>query len=290
MKLGISSYAYSKLTSTGKMDIFDVIKKTKEIGYDAIEFSNLPATGKEKVKLAKKVKLACENEDLYIANYATPADMLKGSEGNLLNEIERLKSEVLIAKTLGVDKMRHDATFGYNASDPKARSFEKNLPIIAEGCYKLTEYAKDFGIKTMVENHGKYSQDSSRIEMLVNEVDNDNFGVLLDVGNFLCVDENPIEAMGRLITYAFHVHFKDFHVKPGINFNPGEGWFLTRYGNYLRGAIIGHGEVPLAQCINILNAYNYNGTLSIEFEGMEDPLLGVTLGYKNLKRLVNKDN
>lgn len=290
MKLGISSYAYSKLTKKGAMDIFDVIKKTKEIGYDAIEFSGLPAEGDKKIELAKKVKLACKNEGLYIANYATSADLLKGSEGILDNEVKRIKEEVLIANELGVDKMRHDSSFGYEAGEIGARSFEKQVDRIAKGCYEITQFAKEFGIKTMVENHGRYSQDSQRMELLVNTVDNDNFGLLVDVGNFLCVDEDPIEALGRLITYAFHIHFKDFHVKEGSLFNPGEGWFYTRYGTYLRGAIIGHGDIPLNQCINIMKAYNYKGTLSIEFEGMEDPILGVTLGYKNLKRLVETAN
>ncbi|MBN2852850.1 MAG: sugar phosphate isomerase/epimerase [Clostridia bacterium] len=290
MKLGISAYSYSRLLNNGGMDLFDVIKKTKEIGFDAIEFSGLPATGQDKVELAKKIRLACEKEELYIANYATAADMLSGSYGLLKDEIERLKKEVIIAQTLGVDKMRHDATFGYQASDPKARSFEHRLPVIAEGCYQVTKYAEEFGIKTMVENHGRYSQDSHRIEMLVNHVDQDNFGVLLDVGNFLCVDEDPVQAMGTLITYAFHIHFKDFHIKAGNEFNPGEGWFCSRYGTYLRGAIIGHGDAPLSQCVNIMKTYNYQGTLSIEFEGMEDTLTGVALGYKNLKRLVKKDD
>ncbi len=289
MKLGISSYAYSKLLKSKEMDLFDIIKKTKEIGFDAIEFSNLPATGDEKLELAKQVKKACEQVGLSIANYATPADLLTGSEGNVKEEIKKIKKEVHIAKALGVDKMRHDATFGFNAADPAARSFYFNLDKLASACHDITTYANDLGIKTMVENHGRYSQDSDRIELLVNEVDHDNFGVLLDVGNFMCVDEDPVRAMGRLITYAFHIHFKDFHVKSGGSFNPGEGWFCTRNGNYLRGAIIGHGDAPLAQCINIMNTYNYKGTLSIEFEGMEDTLLGCTLGYKNLKRLVKKD-
>ncbi len=289
MKLGISSYAYSKLLKSKEMDLFDVIKKTKEIGYDAIEFSNLPAKGEKKLQLAKLVKEACDQEGLSIVNYATPADLLTGSDGNIQNEIKRIKKEVHIAKALGVDKMRHDATFGYKASDPAARSFYFNLDKLASACHDITTYANELGIKTMVENHGLYSQDSDRIELLVNEVNHDNFGVLLDVGNFMCVDEDPVRAMGRLIIYAFHIHFKDFHVKLGSSFNPGEGWFCTRYGNYLRGAIIGHGDAPLAQCINIMKTYNYQGTLSIEFEGIEDTLLGCTLGYKNLKRLVKKD-
>jgi sugar phosphate isomerase/epimerase len=69
--------------------------------------------------------------------------------------------------------------------------------------------------------------------------------------------------------------------------NPGTGWFLTKQGNYLRGSIIGHGEVPLKECINIMKTYGYNDVLSIEFEGIEDVMMAIENGYDNLKRLVN---
>lgn len=288
MKTGVSSYSYSKLQGDHKLDYKGIIEKTAEIGFDAVEFSELPVKDHEdRIELAKNIKRHSTDAGLYLANFATPADMLRGSEGNLANEIERVKKEVLVAQAMGVDKMRHDATFGYNCGDKGARSFDFNLSRIADGCREITEFAATLGIKTMVENHGRYSQDSERIEKLVNEVDHDNFGVLLDVGNFMCVDEDPVDAVGRLITYAFHIHFKDFHVKNGSSFNPGAGWFYTRYGTYLRGAIIGHGNLPLSQCMNILKQYGYDGTLSIEFEGLEDPLFAIETGYKNLKRLIH---
>jgi sugar phosphate isomerase/epimerase len=104
------------------------------------------------------------------------------------------------------------------------------------------------------------------------------------MGNFLCVDEDPAKALGRVLPYAFHVHAKDFHVKPGNGPNPGQGWFRSRAGNYLRGAIIGHGEVPIAQCLGIMKRSGYDGVLSIEFEGLEDPLKGIAMGLENLRR------
>lgn len=288
MKTGVSSYSYSKLTGKGRMEYLDVIEKTAELGFDAIEFSNLPVKDHaDRIEMASVIQRRAIDAGLELANFATPADMLRGSDGDLEAEIERVKKEVLVAKAMGVDKMRHDATFGFNCGDKGPRSFEKMLPRIAEGCRKITEFAEKQGIKTMVENHGRYSQDSYRVEALVNEVDHDNFGVLLDVGNFMCVDEDPVEAVGRLITYAFHVHFKDFHVKDGSLFNPGPGWFYTRYGTYLRGAIIGHGDLPLSQCMNIIKQYGYDGTLSIEFEGLEEPLYAIETGLANLKRLIS---
>ena len=45
----------------------------------------------------------------------------------------------------------------------------------------------------------------------------------------------------------------------------------SRAGNYLRGTIIGHGNVPVKQCLHILKSAGYDDTISIEFEGMELP-------------------
>ncbi len=142
----------------------------------------------------------------------------------------------------------------------------------------------------MVENHGFFCQDSVRIEKLMCGVNHKNFGVLFDMGNFLCADDDPAKALGILAPYIFHCHAKDFHFKAGTVFNPGEGWFQSRAGNYLRGAIIGHGDVPLVQCIRLLKKMGYDGVLSIEFEGMEDNLTGLRIGLANLRRLVAECN
>ncbi|NLP45774.1 MAG: sugar phosphate isomerase/epimerase, partial [Epulopiscium sp.] len=66
--------------------------------------------------------------------------------------------------------------------------------------------------------------------------------------------------------------------------NPGQGWFQTRAGNYLKGAIIGHGEVPIVQCLNIVKNAGYKDTISIEYEGMEEAEIGIVIGLQNLKK------
>ena len=104
--------------------------------------------------------------------------------------------------------MRHDAAWGF----PKGKQGARGLMMPshpAEGCRLLQSFPRS-GIHTMVENHGYCAQDSDRVEKLINAVDHPNFGLLLDVGNFLCVDENPAQAVGKLLPYVFHVHVKDF--------------------------------------------------------------------------------
>ncbi|MGA1197219.1 MAG: sugar phosphate isomerase/epimerase family protein, partial [Candidatus Latescibacterota bacterium] len=206
--------------------------------------------------------------------------------GDLKAEIERVKTEVDVAEILGVPGMRHDASSGWPNDHVGPKSFEAALPRLAEGCRGVTEYAAEKGIKTMVENHGRFCQESIRVEQLVTAVDHPNFGVLIDMGNFVCADDDPATAVGRLMPYAFHCHAKDFHIKSGAGVAPGKGWFESRGGNYLRGAIIGHGNVDVLHCLKIMKRDGFSGVLSIEYEGIEDVLMGIQMGHDNLRRLV----
>ena len=285
MKIGVSSYSFSRLVGSGQMTQLDVVAKTKAMGFDFIEFSGLSLPAGETLEtFAPKVREACEAAGLPIVNYTIGADLINGSNGDWKAEVERLKGELKIAKALGVKGMRHDATRGFPATHVGPRGFDVALPLLVRGCRAVTEYAADLGIRTMVENHGFFCQDSERVEKLANGVNHPNFGLLVDVGNFLCADEPSLLAVGRVAPYALHVHAKDFHVKAASLPDPGKGWFRSRGGSFLRGSIIGHGEVPVQACLGILKRAGYDGTLSIEFEGMENPVDGIAISLENLRR------
>ena len=287
MKIGVSSYSYSRLVRSGAMKQIDIIAKTKEIGFDVIEFSVLSVPeGVSKLDYARQLRAEADRVGLPIANYTIGANFL--TEGGWEKEVERLmKEELEVARIFGVKGMRHDATPGFPASHTGPRSFDAALPTLAKCCRMVTEHAATLGIRTMVENHGFFCQDSERVEKLITAVNHPNFGHLVDMGNFLCADEAPELAIGRSMPHAFHVHAKDFHVKSGMLPNPGEGWFRSRAGNFLRGSIIGHGDVPILQCLRVMKSANYDGVLSIEFEGMEDVLEGIRIGHANLRRFVD---
>ncbi len=279
MKYSVSSYSYSQLRNSGAYSEIELIALAKEMGFDGIEFAEIHAPeGKDKAEYAAELKAEADRVGIEIVCYCIGADFLKNE-----NQVEDLKKEVDIAATLGVKVMRHDATSGFKDGERGSRGFDQALPILADGYRAVTQYAKTKGIRTMVENHGFFCQDSERVEKLVNAVADDNFGVLIDIGNFLCADENPAVAVGRLAPYAFHVHAKDFHVKNGNGVIPPDGYFRSRGGNALRGAIIGHGDVPVLQCLRILDAHGYDNYITVEFEGMEEAKKGVACGLKTLK-------
>jgi sugar phosphate isomerase/epimerase len=285
MKTCVSSYSFQKLLNSGEYTQLSLISEVKNMGFDAIEFTNLaPPKDISATDYAHKLREESDRCKLPIANYTIGAELLNCH--SLDDEVARLMSEVDIAAILGAKGVRHDATGGYKGVEKSYKSFDDALRTLVEGCRRVTEYAGGKGIKTMVENHGFFCQESTRVEKLVTGVGKENFGMLLDMGNFLCADESPELAFGRLAPFAKHIHAKDFHVKSGQGIHPGAGFFTSRAGNFLRGAIIGHGDVPILQCLTILKKNGYDGYVSIEFEGIEENMMAIETGLNNLERFI----
>lgn len=286
MKIGVSSYCFSRLIKRGEMTLFDAIDFAAQTGFDCMEFSGLtPPEGTTDKEYARQLAEHCKSKGLEITNFCVFADFLYSCDGDMDKEVERLKGYVDICKIFGAKKMRHDSTWGFKEPAPGRRNYMDAIKLIAPGIRKVTEYAEQQGIRTMCENHGLFMQDAARMEQLVLGVDHPNFGLLVDIGNFACADEKCENAVSLTAPYAFHVHAKDFLFKPGTQPKPDEGWFSTRSGNHLRGTIIGHGFVPVEQCINIIKKSGYDDCISLEFEGLEEPREAIRMGCETLKRL-----
>ncbi|MBR0122194.1 MAG: sugar phosphate isomerase/epimerase [Clostridia bacterium] len=285
MKISVSSYSFSQLLNSGERTQLTLVELAKQMGFDAIEFTDLcPPEGITEEEYAKQIKAESERVGLPVSSYTVGADFINAQ--NIEDEIARICRKVDTASILGVNVMRHDATSGFKGNEAKYKGFDQALPSLIKGCKAVTDYAKRYGIETCVENHGFFSQESLRVEKLVNGVADENFGLLIDIGNFACADDPSPVAVGRLASYAKYVHAKDFHIKSGNAINPGRGFFRSRGGNYLRGAIIGHGDIPVMQCLSILKNSGYDGYVSIEFEGMENAVDGISTGLENLRNML----
>ncbi len=285
MKIAVSSYSFSQAMRDGRMTMMDVIPKAKEMGFAGVEVVPGGLSIDEERELAPKLAAQAKEYGIEIAAYLIGNDFLKNG---LEKEIERLKKEIEVAVLLGAPRMRHDATGG---KDPEGNEvpWDDALPILAEGYRTVTEYAAGLGVHTMIENHGYYAQNSWRVKELIDTVNHPNFGWLCDMGNFLCADEEPEKAVAVAAPYAVHVHAKDFFLRSPERPRPNAGWFPSKRGTLLRGAIVGHGEVPVDKCLNLLKNAGYDGWLSLEFEGMEDCFMAINEGHTNLKKYLGME-
>ncbi len=285
MKVSVTSYSYSQAINAD-FTIFDAMDHAKQHGADGFEFAGFDVPeGMTKEERARELRAYSEKIGLPIVAYAVGANFLK--DENPDDAVEQACREVDLAEILGVPVMRHDVTYGFPAWYQGIRTFPAVLPCLAESCRRVTEYAAARGIRTCSENHGLFAQDADRIVALVTAVNHTNYGALCDMGNFLCADEDSAIAVGKVAPFTVHVHAKDFLRKSGMEDNPGDGWFCSRAGNYLRGTVIGHGVVPVRQDLRILKTAGYDGYVTVEFEGMEKTLQAIECGIANLKRWID---
>lgn len=287
MKISVSSYSFAQYIAKGLMTELDCVTKAKELGFDTIDFTELKPcqnpTLEQQLEQAKKIREKADELGMNIEAYFVGAHLYYETPEENEAEVKRVCAQLEVAKVLGCKIMRHDVCYRLTTTG-NGRSFDLQLPTIAENCRKISEYGQKLGIKTCVENHGYIAQDSDRMERLFNAVNHDNFGLLVDFGNFSCADENHVTAVSRVAPYAINAHAKDMHIYSGKKTGP--GFFPTRGGNTLRGAIIGHGNVPVKQCIRAMKRVGYDGYLCIEFEGKEDCIMGITEGFAILKQYV----
>lgn len=283
MKISVSSYSFGRYIAPEKLGYLGIIDKAAEMGFAGIEFSEGPWM--QEPDAAARIRERAGERGLAVVSLCVGADFLNGCGGDTKAEIARVQGMVDFAAEMGAARMRHDITGGFRGKKI-CRGYDDALKIAAPAVYEIAAYAEQKGVGTMTENHGYFSQDAARVEKLINTVAHPNFGALVDLGNFMCADEDPTLSVSIMAPYAVHVHAKDFHYKSGMLPNPGKGWFQTRAGNYLRGAIIGHGEAKIAQSIATLKKAGYDGYVTVEFEGIEDNLLGIEYGRDNLRSFI----
>ncbi len=278
MKYCVSTYSFGRYGSENSLGIYGMIDKAFELGFDGIEFTEGYFINSSDDEL-RRIGNYARSKGLEAVALCVAADLIKGRGVKAEDEIKRICTMLDKASLLGVSMFRHDVAW-----DAGGRSYTALLPRLTDGCRRITEYAKKLGIKTMTENHGYYMQNADMISSLVSSVKDTNFGVLIDVGNFMCADEDPVLSTSCLAEYAVHVHCKDFLYKDGSEERPGNGWFETKNGGYLCGTIIGNGVARANESLGILKRSGYDGWITIEFEGLEDNLQGIELGLLNTKK------
>ncbi|MGM0922454.1 MAG: sugar phosphate isomerase/epimerase family protein [Bacillota bacterium] len=289
MKVGLSTYSLVRELREDKMTVLDVIQWIADNGGEHMEIVPYGFSVVDNIELADRIKEKAESAGIVLSAYSLPANFVQQTQEEFNQEVERLKQHVDIVNRLGIKIMRHDVTaFQLEPEEMTIHYFEKHLAKLVEGSQLIADYAAQYGITTTIENHGFNVQSSDRVQRVIHAVNRTNFKTTLDVGNFLCIDEDPLVGVKKNIKYAATVHLKDFYIRPYYE-NPGDGvWFRTVNENYLRGAIVGHGDINIREIMKLIKNSGYDGYLTVEFEGMEDCKIGSKIGMDNVRRLWNE--
>jgi sugar phosphate isomerase/epimerase len=296
LKIGLSTYSMQKAIDSGRMDVIEVMRFAKEIGASNVELVPFgytlhdDKTGEFNDSLIERIFEESKSLSLPLSNYAVLGDLLKPDADGRKSEVERLKRHIDVAARLGLKRMRHDvSSFRRPLETNTPLDFEREFPLMVEACRELADYASQYGITTMVENHGFFVNGADRVIRLWSAVDRSNFGLLCDIGNFICVEDDPVVAVKKVLKYVRMFHLKDFYVRRadklpelGGLFRCDSGcWFSSNSGRYmLRGSILGQGDIDIESIFKEIKAADPDVPATVEFEGMEVSEAGAEMGLK----------
>jgi len=320
MKIGLCSYNFVRDLSSGKLSVEEMFRMLHEWGASHVEISDftLPVYDGD---MPKKLREWSTQYGVEIAglNFGSDIGNLTGDEYKI--ELEKLYHKLDVAHEIGatssridmvrqIGKWREDQTkkdrihWSDGTIIGGTEDFEKVFEGIVHAAKDLSDYNAQYGNPVLSENHGILFNGADRMKRVWLAVNKPNYGITMDVGNALCVGEDPLVMVDELLPIVRRVHFKDFYVRGaeealaiGTEDATGNqltmegtiassGWLTSRYGDYLRGAIVGQGDVPVQMIVDKILEHGYDGYLSIEFEGMEDCILGSKLGFRTLNNLV----
>ena len=115
--------------------------------------------------------------------------------------------------------------------------------------------ARNKKVMVLMETHGEVVM-MNDIEKILQLASNSNVGLVWDVANMWSVTkEPPADVFQKLRKYIHHTHIKDLKLVDG----------KEQY------TLLGEGEVPIFQAIDILHKGGYKGYYSFEWEKLWHP-------------------
>lgn len=271
LKLSLAQWSFHRALFAGEMDHFQFIDKAAELGFEGVEYVALFF----KDHAEDTTFLHKMNERAASAGIRQLLIMIDG-EGDLGDSdpvnrnaaVENHKKWIRAGKYLGCHSIRVNA-FGSGTK-------EDQMENIATSLKALGEYAAQYHINVLVENHGGYSSDGKWLSEVMKKVNLPNVGTLPDFGNF-CLERENGERWGtpcvreydrylgieELMPYAKAVSAKSYH------FNDDGGETIIDY----------------RRMIDIVKNSGYQGFIGVEYEGSQIPAED---GVKLTKSLIEK--
>ena len=244
------------------LDFFDITKN--KFGLSAVEYVNIFFFDRANDKnYLNEMKVRAD--DLGIKSLLIMCD----SEGNLGDpdqkkrtvSIENHYKWISAAKFLGCHSIRVNAR--------SSGSYDEQIKLATDGLRRLTEFAKDFDINIIVENHGGLSSDGTWLLSVIQRVGHPMCGTLPDFGNFKIEDNiwyDRYKGVSELAPFAKGVSAKsnDF----------------DNQGNET--------QTDYYKMIKIVLESGYDGHIGIEYEGNKLDEMDGILATKQLLERVGK--
>lgn len=270
IKLSISSYSYWHFKEK-KFPIEAVIDEAAKLGVEGIDILHRQMEGEDKTYINKLKRHAFVNGIAFTC-LSIHQSFVSPDKAVLQKEIEHTNRCIVLAAEMGIPCLRlNSGRWGTIKSFDelmKNRGIEPILPGYTEDdgfkwCIESIQQclpaAEKYGVLLALENHwGLCSTPEGQLR-IKKAIDSPWLGILMDTGNFL---ENPYSKLEMIAPYTNFVQAKTYY--------GGGEWYTL--------------DLDYKRIISILQKVNYQGYISLEYEGKEDAATAVPKSIEMLRQ------
>jgi len=228
-----------------------------ENGYDGVELRGI----KRQLDLTKcpefssmqgilAARKLIEEKKLKIVDLGASAAMHHSDPAERKKNLDEAKRFIQLAEQLNCPHIR---VFPNNF--PKDQEKNKTIDLIVQGLRELGDYAKDTGVTVLMETHGDVIK-TADVEQIMQAAGHPHVGLGWDIVNMWSVTkEPPAQMYAKLKKYVRLMHIKD------MKFVDGKEQYV----------LMGKGDSPIFETIDILAKDGYAGYYSFEWEKLWHP-------------------
>ncbi|HLF63829.1 MAG TPA: sugar phosphate isomerase/epimerase family protein [Saprospiraceae bacterium] len=271
LKISLAQWSHNKEFFAGSLKAIDFAKIANGYGIKAIEYVNqfYKDKAKDKTLLDELNKRAA---DLGVKQLLIMID----GEGELATPDNTARTQAVenhykwveAAKHLGCHSIRVNV-FGKGTADEVQAA-------AVNGLGRLADFAKDYNVNVIVENHGGFSSHGQWLAGIMKQVNKPNCGTLPDFGNFCLKREGGGEWEGACIE-EYDKYLGVEELMPYAKAVSAKSHDFDQFGS--------EKTIDYKRMIDIVKKANYSGYIGIEYEG---EVLSAEEGILATKALLEK--
>jgi len=260
LKPSLNAYSFNAPLMAGQMTVSDMLEFCAAAGFEGVDITGYylagyPAPPADDYLYAikrKAFRLGVGISGTGVRNDFTVADPAKRA-----GEVALVKSWIEVAAKLGAPVLRIFAGNQKNEGISPATVTDWMLKDIRT----CVEYGKQYGVIIGIQNHNDFIQTAQQVTHMIEQVNSEWFGLILDTGSYRVHD--PYEEIAASLPYAVN-----WQLKEKIFVNGAET------------------DTDVDRIVNMIKASPYHGYLPIESIGNGDPKTKIMAMLERLQKAI----
>jgi sugar phosphate isomerase/epimerase len=262
-KIGVSTYSFWQFNGPKENSpMEDCIEKAAGMGFDGIEFLLVQMASEENSYL-QKLKRQAFHAGLDIMGFSTHQGFVYPEKEKRGAEISKTIHQIELAYQLGIPTMRlntgrwntiqsFDDLMANKGIEPILQGYtvDQGFNWVIDAIGQCIPVAEKCGVVLGLENHWGLGRTAEGVLRIVNAINSPWLQITSDTGNFL---ENPYEQLEMMAPQTILIQAKTYY--------GGGKWYTL--------------DIDYNRIASIFGKVNYQGYVSVEFEGKEDPMTAV---------------